>query len=43
MIKTLGGDMIFPKFGEYSYYHEAGSKSDLILFRVCDIVAVYKK
>ena len=43
MIKTLSGDMTFPKFGEYNYYYEAVSKSDHILFRVRDIVAVYKK
>ena len=35
--------MTFPKFGEYNYYYEAVSKSDHILFRVRDIVAVYKK
>ena len=25
-MKSLSGDMILPKFGEYKYYHEIGSK-----------------
>ena len=40
-MKSLSGDMINPKFGEYNYYHETGSKSELILLWVGDIV--YKK
>ena len=43
LMKDLNGDMILPKFGEYNYYHEVRSKLELILFRVRDIVAVYKK
>ena len=43
MMISRSGGMIIPKFGEYIYYHEAGSKPDLILFQVCDIVHVYKK
>ena len=31
IMKSLGGDMIIPKFGEYNYYHEAGTKPELIL------------
>ena len=42
-MKSLSGDMIIPKFGEYNYYHEAGTKPELILFQVRDIVAVFKK
>ena len=26
LMRALSGDMILPKFGEYNYYHEAGSK-----------------
>ena len=29
LIKFLLGDMILRKFGEYDYYHEAGSKPDV--------------
>ena len=32
-----------PKFGEYNYYHETGTKPELILFWVRDTVAVFKK
>ena len=32
MMKSLSGDMIIPKFGEYNYYHEAGTKPELIFF-----------
>ena len=42
-MKSLSGDMILPKFGEYKYYHEIGSKPELILFWVCDTDAVFKK
>ena len=41
MMKSLSGDIIFPKFGENNYYHEAGSKPELILCWVRGIVAVY--
>ena len=43
MMKSLSGDMIIPKFGEYNYYHESGSKLELILFWVRDTVAGLKK
>ena len=32
-----------PKFGEYNYYHETGTKPELILFWVRDTVAFFKK
>ena len=44
IMKSLSGDMIIPKFGEYEYMNiEKGSKPEHILFWVCDIVAVFKK
>ena len=43
IMKSLSGDMILPKFGEYKYYHETGSKPEHILFWVRDTVAVFKK
>ena len=43
LMKALNDDMILPKVGEYNYYHEAGSKPELILFWIRDNVAVYKK
>ena len=43
LINFLSGDMLLPKFGEYNYYHEAGSKHVLVLFWVRNIVAIYKK
>ena len=43
LMKGLSGDIILPKFGEYNYYHEAGSKPELILFWVHDVVAVCNK
>ena len=42
-MKTLNCDMILPKFREYSHFHEAGSKPELILFWVRNIVAVYRE
>ena len=42
MIKILSEDMIIPIFSEYNYYYETGTKHELILFWVCDIVAVFK-
>ena len=42
-MKILSGDMIFPEFRGNNCYHEAGSKTEFILFRVRNIVAVYKK
>ena len=30
--KSLSGDMILPKFGEYKYYHDEESKPEHILF-----------
>ena len=41
IMKSLSGDMLIPKFGEYNCYHKTGSKSELILLLVGDIV--YKK
>ena len=35
--------MIIPKFGEYNYYHETGTKLELILFWVRDTIAIFKK
>ena len=32
MMKSLSGDMILPKFGEYKYYNEIGSKPEHIYF-----------
>ena len=43
IMKSLSGDMIIPKFGEYNYYHKAGTKPELILFWVRDPVSVFKK
>ena len=40
MIKSLSGDMISPKFGEFNYYHITGTKPWLILLLVRDNVAV---
>ena len=42
LIQDLSGDMSLPKFGEYKYYHKAGSKTERNLFWVRDIIAVYK-
>ena len=28
IMKNLSGDMILPKFGEYKYYNEKGSKPE---------------
>ena len=41
-MKSLSGDMILPKFGEYKYYHETGSKPEHF-FLVRDTVAVFQK
>ena len=43
IIKSLSGDMILPKFGEYKYYHEEGNESEYILLWVCDTVDIFKK
>ena len=43
MMKSLSGDMILPKFGEYNYYHETGPKPELILFQVRETIVVFKK
>ena len=43
LMKSLSGKMIIPKFGEYNYYHETGTKPELILFWVYDTVAVLRK
>ena len=42
-MKRISGDMILPKFGEYKYYHEIGSKPEHILFWIRDTVATFKK
>ena len=42
-MKSLSGDMILPKFGEYKYYHKTGSKPEHIFFWVRGTVAVFKK
>ena len=43
IMKSLSGDMILSKFGEYKYYHEKGRKPEHILFWIRDTVAVFKK
>ena len=44
IMKSLSGDMILPKFGEYKYNNmEKGSKLEHILFWVRDAVAVFRK
>ena len=44
IMKSLRGDMILPKFGEYKYNNiERGSKLEHILFWVRDTVAIFKK
>ena len=42
-MKSLSGDMMIPKFGEYDYYHETRTKPELILFWIRDIVTIFKK
>ena len=42
-MKSLSGDIKIPRFGKYNYYHETGTKPELILFWVRDTVAVFKK
>ena len=42
MIKRLSGNMVIPKFSEYNYYHETGTKPELILFWVRDTVTFLK-
>ena len=39
----LCGEMNVPKFGEYKYIHEIGSKPELILYSVRYSVAIFKK
>ena len=41
-MNSFSGDIIIPKFGEYEYYHETGSKPEHVLFWVRDTVAVYE-
>ena len=44
IMKSLSGEMILPKFGEYKYNNiEKGGKPEHILFWVRDTVAVFKK
>ena len=43
IMKSLSGVMILPKFGEYKYNTtEKGTKTEHILFWVCDTVAVLR-
>ena len=42
-MKALSGGMILPKFGEYDYHHEAGSKPEFLLFKVSNTVAFIRK
>ena len=43
-MKSLSGDMILPKFGEYKCNNmEKGTKPELILFWVRNTVAVLRK
>ena len=42
-MKSIRGDMILPKFGEYKYYHEIGSKPEHILFWIRDTGVILKK
>ena len=42
-MKSLSGDMIIPKFGEYNYYYETETKPKLILFWVYGTVSVLRK
>ena len=42
-MKNLSGDMILPKFSEYKYYTESGTKPESNLFWIRDSVAVFKK
>ena len=37
IMNSFSGDMILPKFGEYKYYHETGSKPEHVLFWVRDL------
>ena len=41
-MKVLSKDMISPKFSEYNYYHETGTKPELILFWVRNIIAIFE-
>ena len=43
IINSLSGDIILPKFSEYKYNHEKGSKTEHILFWVRDTVAAFEK
>ena len=43
MMKSLSGDMIIPKFGEYINYHKIGTKPKIILFWIRDTVVIFKK
>ena len=42
-MKNLSGDVILPKFGEYKYYHETGSKPEHIIFWVGDVGVLFTK
>ena len=36
----LCGEMIVPRFGEYKYIHEVGSKPEVILYWIRDSTAI---
>ena len=42
-MNDLCDEMITPQSGEYRYIHEFGSILELILYWVCDSVAIFKK
>ena len=41
MIQILSEDIVIPKFGEYDYYYETGTKSEPILFWVPNNISVF--
>ena len=42
-INDLCAEMIIPRFEEYKYIHEIGSKLELILYWIRDYIAIFKK
>ena len=42
-IIDLCGEIIVPKFGEYKYIHEVGSKPELILYWVHNFTTIFRK
>ena len=43
LTNSLSDDILLPKFGECNYYHEAGSKPELILFWVVILLMFINK